>query len=245
MRFQDEVWVVHEQFRLLDDLQQIDVKLETFAGAQQRLPEKLQPYEQACVEARDHLAHAQAEVEQAERERRTLERELEIDQERLIRTQNRLREIKTNKEYSAVLVEIDSSKQRILELEDRVLNLMETVEQQRRLCQDYEQQVQAAVQELERQGQLVEDEQRSLAQQITVVDAERTKLVTTLDADLYSTYQRIAARHGGGLAAVHVVDGACEGCHLRVRPQLVSEIRRQETIVTCPHCQRVLLWPTY
>jgi predicted nucleic acid-binding Zn-ribbon protein len=234
---------VREQFRLLGDLQRLDTRLRTLANEQDQLPQKLRRYEQTFVEARERFALGQAEIEQAERQRRSLERELETDQERLVKTQGRLHEIKTNKEYNAVLAEIEGGKHRITVLEDRVLELMETIERQRQDCQEREQLVQAAKLDLEREGQRIAAEQQELAQQVAAFDRERQELLTHLDMDIYTVYQRTADR-SGGLAAVYVVDGSCEGCYLRVRPQLISELRRQESIVTCPHCQRVLLWPT-
>ena len=233
---------MREQFRLLSDLQELDTCLQRLVHEQNQLPQKLQPYEQAFSDAREWLTQGQTAIEQAERERRGLERELETDQERLVRIQGRLHGIKTNKEYSAVLAEIEGGKHRIMALEDRVLELMESIERQR---QDYwtrEQLVQTAQDDLEREGQKMTTAKQELTQQIAAFDSERQALVDQLDADVYNVYQRIA-NQCGGLAAVYVVEGSCKGCYLRVRPQLISEIRRQERIVTCPHCQRVLLWP--
>jgi uncharacterized protein len=133
-------------------------------------------------------------------------------------------------------------KHRIRGLEDRVLELMETIERQRQDCQARAQLVQAAKRELEHEGQCIAVEQQELSQQIAAFDSERQALVTQLEPSLYTVYQRTADRVGG-LAVVYVVDGSCEGCYLRVRPQLISEIRRQENIVNCPHCLRILLWP--
>jgi predicted nucleic acid-binding Zn-ribbon protein len=59
---------------------------------------------------------------------------------------------------------------------------------------------------------------------------------------VYAAYQRLAGVRGGQ-SVVHVQNGTCGGCYLKVQPQLVSEIRRQDKLVTCPHCQRMLLWP--
>lgn len=233
---------MREQFRLLGELQSLDTRLQILANEQNQLPHKLQRYEKTFAEAGEWLALGQTEIEQAKRERRSLERDLEVDQERLVKTQGRLHEVKTNKEYSAVLAEIEGGKHRIDLLEDRVLELMEAIEHQRQDCQARAQLVQAAKHELEHEGQRVAAEQQELSQQIALCDSERQQLVTQLDTPFYAAYQRTADRCGG-LAAVYVVDGSCAGCYLRVRPQLISELRRQESIISCPHCQRILLWP--
>jgi hypothetical protein len=106
----------------------------------------------------------------------------------------------------------------------------------------HEQRVQQALHELETQHDKIEQAKQILAQQITDGDQERHQLVARLDAKLYVRYQQLVVQRGG-LAVVQVYEGTCGGCHLKIQPQLVSEIRRQETLMTCPHCQRMLLWP--
>jgi predicted nucleic acid-binding Zn-ribbon protein len=233
---------VQDQFLLLITLQQLDDRLRTLGIEQKKLPQQLQPYEQACATMQGQLASVQDAIDQAERQRRTLERELDRDQAQLAKTQSKLHEVKTNKEYSAVLAEIAMGKQRIDALEDQVLELMEQTEQARRTVHMHEQGVQQALHELETQHHKIEQAKQVLAQQITDYDRERQQIAARLDLKLYTLYQRLAAQRGG-LAVVQVYEGTCGGCHLKVQPQLVSEIRRQETLVACPHCQRILLWP--
>ena len=230
------------QFRLLIELQHLDDRLRALRAEQHDLPQILQPYEQACATAREELARLHATIEDAERQRRTLERELDSLQTQLAKTQSKLRDVKTNKEYSAVLAEIDAGKQHIAALEDQVLDLMEMTEQQRQAHQAQEQHVREAGQKLTEQEKHVQQTHAGLAQRITAEEAMRQDLVADLDDNFYAIYQRRAAQRGGQ-AVVQVQDGTCNGCHLKIQPQLVSEIRQQEKLTTCPHCQRILLWP--
>jgi uncharacterized protein len=233
---------VREQLRFLADLQLLDNRLHALSNEQNQLPQLLQPYEQACTDVRERLASDHANIEEAERQRRSLERKLEDDQAQLVKTQNRLHGIRTNKEYSAVLAEIDGSKRRISEVEDQVLDLMEAMEQHRQAIQVHEQHMQEATRELDRQKQKIEQAQQEVAEQIDQCGAERQQVLTHLDTRLLAAYEE-AARRNGGIGAVLLTDGSCGGCHLRIRPQLISDIRKQETIITCPHCHRILLWP--
>lgn len=233
---------MRDQFSLLETLQQLDDRIRALVSEQNALPQQLQPYEAACAAAREVLAASQTTIEQTERQRRDLERELDSEQTQLDKIQNRLREIKTNKEYSAVLAEIEMGKQKIATLEDQVLDLMETAEQRRQSLQEYEQRVQDTAQELEKQEDKIAQTRRALDQQMAMSDAERQQVVTQLDAELYTAYENLRVQRDG-LVVVHLRDGTCGGCYLTVRPQLVSEIRRREVLVTCPHCRRMLLWP--
>jgi predicted nucleic acid-binding Zn-ribbon protein len=234
---------VQDQFLLLTTLQQLDDRLHMLTEEQKKLPQQLQPYEQACLDLQTQLTSVQTAMEEVDRQRRALERQLDSDQGQLGKTQSKLREVKTNKEYSAVLTEIATGKQRIAALEDHILELMELAEQHRETLHRQAQQVEQATQELASQQQKIEKTRQAVIEQITTQGMERQQVVSRLDAKFYALYQRLATqRHG--LVVVHVHDGTCGGCHLKVQPQLVSEIRRQDTLLTCPHCQRILLWPT-
>ena len=234
---------MQHQFRLLAQLQRLDDVLAALQREQHDLPQMLQPYAQACTKARATLAQLHDTIEHTERQRRTLERQLEGVQAQLMKTQHKLREVKTNKEYSAVLVEVDTHKQHIAALEDQVLELMEMSEQQRQGCRVQEQHVQEAIQGLAQQEKHVEQTRVGLTQQIATEAAKRRDLVTELDEAFYTVYQRIVSQRGGQ-AVVLVQNGTCNGCYLKVQPQLVSEIRQQEKLITCPHCKRIMLWPT-
>lgn len=233
---------VRSQFLLLVELQRVDDRLHALQVEQHDLPRQLCSYELACTEARQELSRLRDDIDHSERQRRTLERELDSSQAQLAKTQSKLREVKTNKEYSAVLAEIDTGKQHIAALEDRVLDLMEATEHYRQEHQMQERCAQEATQELAEQERHVQQGHAAFAQQIAAEEVKRQQLVADLDTNLYATYQRLATQRNGQ-AVTQVRDATCGGCHLKVQPQLVSEIRQQAKLTTCPHCQRILLWP--
>jgi predicted nucleic acid-binding Zn-ribbon protein len=71
---------------------------------------------------------------------------------------------------------------------------------------------------------------------------QRQQTAAGLDAKLYGQYQKVAAQYSGrGVAQLQ--EGVCSGCHLKVPPQMISEIRLQMQLFTCPHCRLILLWP--
>ena len=233
---------MRDQFRLLLALQQMDDRLRAFALEEQQLPQRLQAYEAACAAARQQLAQQQAAIEQSERQQRAFERELVNHQEAIRKTQSKAHEVKTNKEYSAILAEIDAGKQRLETLEDQLLVLMETTDQQRQAYRGHEQQEHVAQQALVEQRHQIQQEHETLRRTIAAEQERRQQTVAGVEAKLYEQYQKVAAQHGGRSVA-QLQDGVCSGCHLKVPPQIVSEIREQTQLFTCPHCRLVLLWP--
>ena len=71
--------------------------------------------------------------------------------------------------------------------------------------------------------------------------ARRQSLIDSVDEELRRRYEMILSRRGG-LAVVAVRDGTCQGCRMRVPPQLYNQIQRNEQIILCPSCQRMLHW---
>lgn len=233
---------MRDQLPLLATLQQLDNRLNALQAEVEALPKQLQAYDDACSEARQALTAIGDEIDRAERQRRSLERELEGSQAQLVKTQTKLRGVKTNKEYSAVLAEIDTGKQHIAALEDQILELMEVAESQRQKRQQQEHHVQRSEQELARQAERVRQAQAVLGEKVAAEEVERQHLVADVESDLYARYEQLSGMRDRQ-AVVLVQEGACGGCHLTVQPQLISELRRQDALITCPHCQRILLWP--
>jgi predicted nucleic acid-binding Zn-ribbon protein len=233
---------VRDQFQLLLALQQVDDRLRALALEEQQLPQRLQAYEAACAAARQQLVQQQATIEQSERQQRVFERELANHQEAIRKTQSKAHEVKTNKEYSAILAEIDAGKQRLETLEDQLLALMEATDHQRQAYRAHEQQEYVAQQSLVEQRHQIQQEHETLRRTMVAEQERRQQTMAGLEAKLYEQYQKVTTQHGGrGVAQLQ--EGVCSGCHLKVPPQMISEIRLQTQVFPCPHCRLMLLWP--
>ena len=230
------------QLTLLTALQKLDDRLRSLRREQQTLPLQLQAPERAHHEACEKLESVQTEINRNERRQHDLDLELQNTQDALDKIQRKLREVKTNKEYSAVLAEIDAGKQQMGCMEDQLLYLMEQAEQKRQAKRLQEQRVQTAYDALQEQRRVVEQALEVLNQKILAEREERRQTAVGLNAELLEIYERLAEQKDGSVVA-HLNDGVCGGCHLKVQPQLVSEIRLQESLNTCPHCRLILLWP--
>ena len=234
---------MRDQLELLTVLQGLDDRLRVLGKEQQALPLRLKTPQLEHGQACQELKAIQAEIDRNERQQHDLEMNLQSTQDALAKVQQKLREVKTNKEYSAVLAEIDAGNRQIGSVEDQLLQLMEHAEQKRQARLLQEQRVQVTHDDLQQQGQVVEQASRALEQEIRVEQEKRRQTAVQLRAELLEAYEKLAAQHNSSVV-VHLKDGACGGCHLKVLPQLVSDIRLQESLHTCPHCRLILLWPS-
>ena len=233
---------MRDQLELLTALQEIDNRLRLLRREQQALPLRLEHPEREHGEAARELKSVQAEIDRNERQQHNLEMDLQSTQDALAKVERKLREVKTNKEYSAVLAEIDTGKQHIVSAEDRLLQLMEHAEQKRLAKQLQEERVQVTLVALQEQGYAVKEASEVLDREIAAEQEKRRQTAVGLRGELLQVYDKLAAQYDRSVV-VHLRDGTCGGCHLKVLPQLVSDIRLQESLHTCPHCRLILLWP--
>src|SRR5678815_3455188 len=70
--------------------------------------------------------------------------------------------------------------------------------------------------------------------------AERDQVAKGLDDDTLEMFQRIAKLRGSAMAEAR--DGMCQVCHVKLRLQLYSDLKRNEEIVQCPACNRILYY---
>lgn len=194
---------------------------------------------QQDVEAlRQSLTAVTAKREQAERDRKAEELEIESEKVHLKDREAKLFAIKTNKEYQAGIKEVAEAKKVLKGREDRVLQLMELVEGLGKECTQLSQaladkenacatDLQAIVQEA---AELTRERDEA---QVAAGTVERQLRKETLEA-----YRYVQRRYPDAMAAVNGT--TCSGCHMRVPPQRLLELRKFVDLISCSTCYRIL-----
>ncbi|MBI2164141.1 MAG: hypothetical protein HYU32_08465 [candidate division NC10 bacterium] len=220
------------------ELQRLDQAIARLEAEGRAIPQEIQALEARLTEARAGLDQAKAKADQIQKERRAKERELDEATINTKKKQARLFEIKTNEEYSAVLKEIESLKEKSSKLEEEILNLLERGDVAAKTVTDAEKGFKAAEalhqnERTEKEGQLAR-----LRQELAILQEARKGQASRLDTDLLRQYTRL--RKSRGVAVVAVKDGSCGGCGISLTPQTYTEVRRNDRMFTCSSCNRIL-----
>jgi len=223
----------------LIQLQRLD---DFVTGARQTLaehPDRLAALDSRLAGARDRLAGSRAGLAKNQACRRALEKDLATIQGRLARFKDQLMEVKTNREYQAMLKEIETAEREIRALEDRMLERMLEADELAGAVRQAEEDL--AVEQASIDSDRGEMEGRALELEAELARAvpARETLVAAIAVPLCALYDHVA-RNRKGVAVAEARDGHCTVCHVRLRPQVYNEIRRNETIVQCDSCQRIL-----
>ncbi len=232
---------MHPDLELLIRLQSLD---DATARAKQTIADM--PSEVAALDARlvdkeQQLAAARQRLDDCQKARRELEKQLAAVQTRLSRYKEQLMEVKTNKEYQAMQHEIATAEREVRTIEDRILDRMEEAEQVTKDVKRVEAEVASERAAGTAETQKLDDLRVTLDAQIERAVGERAELVAGISAEALAIFDTVA-RLRKGVAVVEVRDGHCTVCNVRLRPQRFLEIRRNDSLIQCESCLRILYY---
>ena len=180
-------------------------------------------------------------IEELERERRKKEGELELENEKIKRSQLRLLEAKTNKEYQALLKEIEWTKEINSQREEDIINILEESDE---LKNSYESLMERAAKEKEEMEEEIAGVKEQMVQaEKDIAQWHETKadIIKELDPQLLQRYT-ILKQKRDGIAIVLAKNEACQGCYVNIPPQMYIEVQKNMEIILCPNCNRILYW---
>ena len=237
---------MNDQLNALVELQVVDTKIMNLEALLAKIPGELSAIRATVQEAQQTVETLRTAIEHSKKEIRTKEKELEYQGAQRAKCEAKLYEVKTNKEYSAVLSEIEQFKTQQGKIEEEVLTLMDRQERMSRELQEAQARLNVRQEEARREEAEVNRRLAELQVDLEAVRSERAQLVRGVPADLLASYERLLRRHHG-LAVVQVSASAtCGGCYVTLTPQRFQEVRQQTQIHTCESCGRFHYWlPAY
>lgn len=180
--------------------------------------------------------------EAARAARAQLEKELAEQRARAEKAERDLMSSTNSKSYEAAIREADAAKKQVSELETKILEQMEASEAAEKSLSEREPEFSRLRSERDERLQAFDEQARALAEQVEARRRERDRLFANLPPGIKGQYQRIAARIRDGVALAEARNGSCSACFIALRPQVMSEVRRGEEIVTCDNCNRILYY---
>jgi len=230
---------VVEGLRELVDLSRFDAELRTFEEELAGLPGRRAAVADRRAESLSQLEAAQEAVTEAEQAQRRAEGEARDQEAVLARLEGQQFQVKSNVAYTALLHEMDQAKGAISEAETRILEAMEAIEQARAALAAAEERGRSIESHLVEEERGCDEREKVLREQISQVEERRDALRGRLDEVLLARYDKIAARRSPAVAIV--AKETCLGCRVGIPPQAAIEMRKGEVIITCGHCQRILI----
>jgi predicted nucleic acid-binding Zn-ribbon protein len=234
-------WRMRETKELLLRLQELDDDIDRLKTEMESIPEKRRDLEGALNTYRAQMEQAKSESIDLAKERKMLEVDLESGQGKIDKFKHQLFQVKTNREYEALQHEITALEEKKSGLEDRILEIMDRSEKVSRKIAEADTMLKAESDRTANEQAELDKEEADLGQKIAIKADERTRLVVDMDQMLLKRYERIRESKGG-LAVTTVNTGACGGCHRRIPPHEMQNLKKDARIIMCEGCGRILIW---
>jgi len=212
--------------------------------AQRRLaeaPERAKALDARLETAKEHVASAKARLTDNQNARRTVEKDVALHQGRLSKFREQAMAVKTNQEYHAVQKEIGFAQAEIKVHEDKILERMLEADELTALVKRSEKELAEEQKAVEADRKAMMSEHGELQASLGRIAADRKGLVEALDPQVLAIFELISKRRNG-VAVAEARDGICTICHVRLRPQVFNNVRRNDTIIQCDSCQRILFF---
>jgi predicted nucleic acid-binding Zn-ribbon protein len=232
---------VLEDLKVMVELQRVDVQIHEIEKDKERLPRLVEYAGQALRDAQAECDGAEAALDAANKDKRTRDTELQTEGEHLRKLKLRSTEIKTNKEYFAHLKEIEDCQKKISKIEEESLELMEKVEQAEKAFAEKREALTAEQAKFSEAKEKIEGQFKEGDIRLAELKKAREELLPRLGKENAVYYNHII-RTFPDSAVVEARDGSCTGCRMTLPPQVFSNVRKGESIVTCNNCRRVLYY---
>jgi predicted nucleic acid-binding Zn-ribbon protein len=226
---------------LLLKLQQLDDEIAALRADEESIPTKKQDLEEGLSAIRTRLEEAKERSIELAKKRKDQEIELEATSDKMSKFQSQLFQVKSNREYEALQHEIAALKEKSSEVEDEILETLERTEEVSEAIEAEEKALKAEAARSEAERANLDEELKTLTDAIKVKDDERERLVVNLDQVLLRRYDRIR-KNKGGLAVTSVENGACGGCFRRIPPNEMQNLKKDDEIIMCEGCGRIIIW---
>ena len=232
---------MHSDVKAAIRLQEVDNQAAELSKEVAALPKHIAQIEKKLAGSERRVEVDKAALLANGKERRKLEEEIQIQNQKVSKLRDQMLAAKNNDQYKAFQNEIEFCQSEVRKHEDRILELMSESE-------PLDKNVKAAEKALVEEKKQVEAE-KAQAREKTAIDqkvlaelhARKTELAREVTPEVFKEYERLRKARRG-IAVAEVGEGRCTACHIGVRPQFMQELRRGDKVMYCESCGRILVY---
>ena len=220
-------------------------ELELRAGHAQRVvneaPERIAALDAKLAAATAAVETARAAITDNQNLRRTVDKDLLSAQQRLDKYKEQSMAVKTNAEFHAMQHQMTAVKAEIDQFESRTLEVMMAADEAAAGLKRAEAQLKSDQGAVAAERAAIERDRDQQAQVVTACTAERKAIVGSMTPSVVSTFEKVS-RQRGGIGLARAEKERCVVCQVRLRPMVFNAVMRNDAIVQCDSCQRILYY---
>lgn len=232
------------QLQLLWELQELDLTISSVKKKIEDAP--LQSGVDQVTERLKELNNQLSEDELRLKEDRKTLRSLEMNTQKIVDDRKELSEnmyggkVSNIKELEQMQRKMDLLAAEKKKLEDNILNLMESIEEQESSLEQISAELNHSRQDLEGKEKQLTDELLQLERELARLEEERINIAGKIEAKYMNKYVMLAEKNQGQ-ALARVVEDLCSGCRVYISSGLRGKLYNPAAMVYCENCGRLLV----
>jgi predicted nucleic acid-binding Zn-ribbon protein len=229
-----------EKIKVLIELQHLDSESARITSELSDVSKKLENLDSGLNEIEQSIKNQESIANELKKQYREHESDVKINLERNKKNQEKLRAVKTNKEYQSMLKEIEDVKTKNSVIEDKMLECLDRMDETDKIITAKKTEYSQLSDQIKIEKENIEQEAGIDKKKLNEIHLTRDQVSALLDTELFNKYEKIKGQHQSGLAVVPVKDAVCYGCNVNLPPQLYNELFRYDSLKFCPNCQRII-----
>ena len=234
--------ITEEQIAKLVKLQKIDIEAQKLESFLKKIPGRVQIIEERLEKYMRTVEEDKNVINELNKKYRDYESDIQLNLGMIQKSQEKLRSVKTNKEYQSSLKEIEDIKSKNSLIEDEMLEFLERIEMAEKDLNERERDHSKLVDETSREKDSIKQESEQCQQKLAELATDRNAVTGKLDSTILDIFYRVKAKQPDAVAIAEVKDAVCQGCNLNIPPQLYIELQHRNSLKNCPSCERIIYW---
>jgi predicted nucleic acid-binding Zn-ribbon protein len=227
--------------KLVIRLQDLDNRVAELTKEVAALPKHIAEIEKKLEAHERKLEADRAALAANQKDRKRLDGEIQLQQQKISKLKDQMLEAKTNDQYRAFQHEIEYCENEIRRSEDGILDLMSASEPLERNVKTAEAALKQEKAHVEAEKQQARERTAGDQRELDELQAERRTITDQITPKVMAAYERVRKLRRG-IAVAEALDGRCSQCHMSVRPQFFQDLKRGEQVMYCESCSRILYY---
>lgn len=222
-------------------LQALDRKIASLETEIATLPKHISEIERRLEAHTRRLEADRSALAANQRDRKKLEGDIQLHQQKISKLRDQMSAVKTNEQYQAFQHEIAYVETEIRKAEDKILDFMEQSEPLEKNVKAAETRLKSEQKEVEAEKVRARDRTKVDEEALTQERGDRKTVAAQMEPKFYTEYERVRKKSKNTPIA-DATEGRCSACQIALRPQFFQDLRRQDQVMFCESCGRILTY---
>ena len=232
--------ITKEQIEFLVKLQQIEIDANRIQIRFDSVDHRIEALDAGLKDFEETIENEEAVISELNQKYKASETDVQMNLERIAKSKEKLRAVKTNKEYQSSLKEIDDLETINSKVEDEMLKFLDHIEDAEKKVTDVKAEYSKLVDHANAEKSAILDEAERGKQQLVELNSSRDDVTRSIASELLDIFNQTKVKQKNGVAIVAVTDSVCIGCNMNIPPQMYNELHRFDRLQHCPYCQRII-----